>query len=162
MAKVEIIERLNSAYQKLDAELDKVNEEECRIKELEGNVSVCDIVAYQIGWGKLLLGWESAEQKGTKPAMPAPGYKWNQLGSLATSFYAEYSNLPLSQLRSEYKNVVEQILNMIYNMSEEELCTLQKRQWAGDKWPVTKWIQVNTIAPYSSARRKIRHWKKHS
>lgn len=157
--KVEFLEKLRVASSKFETELLDIDEKRSRDRELEGGVSVCDVIAYQIGWGKLLLGWELAEKNQEILSMPDKGYKWNQLTALAHSFYDTYKNFTLAQLLGEYKKVVQEIQAMISSMSEEELFTLQKRQWAGDKWPISKWVQVNTIAPYTAARRKIRKWK---
>jgi hypothetical protein len=140
--------------------LNEVNEYASRLQELEGQVSVCDILAYQIGWGKLLIGWEAAEKNGLKPAMPAEGYQWNQLGVLARSFYQTYQNFSLMELKREFEKSVQHILQWIDAMNEEEIWHLNQRHWTGNKWPIGKWIQVNTVAPYTSARRKIRVWKK--
>ena len=51
-------------------------------------------------------------------------------------------------------------LAWIDELSDEELFVPQQRRWSGDKWPLVKWIQVNTIAPYNSARTKVRRWKR--
>lgn len=159
-AKWEFREKLLIAYQKLVKEVHDIDERASRRVELEGNVSICDVIAYQIGWGKLMLGWEAAEEKGQKTPMPAEGYKWNQLGLLAQSFYKAYQHVSLKELLNEFDKIVQLILKWIDALSEDELFSLQQREWAGDKWPLAKWIQVNTIAPYSSGRKKIRSWKK--
>jgi len=120
----------------------------------------CRPLAYQIGWGKLLLNWEQEEKKGKTPVMPAKGYKWNELGSLAQSFYERYQNKDIVYLRKEFSKVVKKIEGLIESLEEDELFSPHQREWTGDKWAMVKWIQVNTIAPYKSARTKIRRWKK--
>ena len=49
------------------------------------------MIAYQLGWMELLLGWERDERAGKEVITPAPGYKWNQLGGLYESFYQRWS-----------------------------------------------------------------------
>lgn len=151
-----LAEELKKAFQKLDEAFSKVPVDISRSAHLEGGVSACDIAAYQIGWGKLLLSWEEAEKLGCIAEMPAPGYKWNQLGPLARSFYSTYQDYPLSKLRIEYAKVVDEILALISNLTDEELFDIKKRRWTGEKWPMAKWIRVNTIAPYTSALKKLR------
>ncbi len=158
--KIELLSNLNQAYEKLDAEFDTVESEYERDCDIEGGVSCCDIVAYQIGWGSLLLGWEKQELAGKTPKMPAPGYKWNQLGELANSFYEEHSKKSLQQLRDEFSELRQVLVNWIKSLSETELFQPHQRFWTGDKWAIVKWIQVNTVAPYRSARTKVRRWKK--
>ncbi len=158
--KEEAITNLRLAYQKLDAEFENLDSNKTRIKDIEGNISACDILAYQIGWGKLLLSWEKDELNGKKVIMPAKGFKWNELGRLANSFYLHYEDKDLKYLRKEFKKTVDKIENLIILLPGEEVFIPKHREWTGEKWPMMKWIQINSIAPYKSARTKIRRWKK--
>jgi hypothetical protein len=158
--KNELLSNLRQAYVKLDAEFDAIDLEYERINGIEGNVSCCDIVAYQIGWGNLLVGWEKLELAGKIPEMPAPGFKWNQLGELAKSFYEEQSKISLQELRKEFAELYQVLVDWINSLSEKELFQPKQRHWTGEKWAMVKWIQINTIAPYRSARTKVRRWKK--
>lgn len=158
--KEELIKKLTAAYEKLDDEFEALKEEDSRRKEIEGGISACDVIAYQIGWGNCLLFWETSEKAGIKPEMPADGFKWNELGKLASSFYKTYESMSLKELRAKFEETVNNILGLIEGMTEKELFSIGHRKWAGEKWPIVKWIQVNTIAPYSSARTKIRRWKR--
>lgn len=141
-------------------EFNEIKPSATRSRAINGGISVCDIVAYQIGWGRLLLGWDKEELDGKNPEMPAKGFKWSELGRLAQSFYKSSEKKSLVTLRREFKDVVEETSDWINKMSAGELFKLGRRKWAGEKWPIVKWIQVNTVAPYSSARTKIRRWKK--
>lgn len=158
--KSELLKKLEESYKKLDSEFEGLPNSDCRRKAIQGDISACDILAYQIGWGQLLLGWEKSERAGETPEMPSDGYKWNELGSLAKSFYEKYHKKSLETLRADFKKTVVDISAMIEKLSEKELFVPKQRNWTGDKWPMVKWIQVNTIAPYSSARTKMRRWKK--
>ena len=158
--RAEVLHNLRQAYEKLDAELDVVDPERERECGIEGDISCCDVVAYQIGWANLLMGWDRKEQEGTPPVMPAEGFKWNQLGELAQSFYRRESDKTLGELRREFRGVFGALVGWIESLTDQELFVPHQRQWTGEKWAMAKWIQVNTIAPYSSARTKIRRWKK--
>jgi hypothetical protein len=158
--KDELLSILRQAYVKLDAEFNTIELEYERCDGIEGNVSCCDIVAYQIGWGSLLVGWEKIELAGKTPEMPAPGFKWNQLGELAKSFYEKQSKKSLQQLKKEFTELYQVLIEWINSLTEKELFQPKQRDWTGEKWAMVKWIQVNTIAPYRSARTKVRRWKK--
>lgn len=158
--KEEAIHNLWDSFQKLDQEYEVLNQESTKVKGLEGNISACDLLAYQIGWGKLLLSWERDESKGKVPNMPAKGFKWNELGSLANSFYLQYQDKDINYLRKEFKRTVKKIEQLILSLSNEDVFTPKQREWTGEKWPMIKWIQINTIAPYKSGRTKLRRWKK--
>ncbi|MCP3675671.1 MAG: ClbS/DfsB family four-helix bundle protein [Gammaproteobacteria bacterium] len=159
-SKHEVLQNLELAYIKLDAEFDAVLPKFERTPDIEGSISCCDVLAYQIGWGKLLMSWEQLEKSGEVPEMPAEGFKWNQLGLLADSFYKEYSAFTLNQLREEFAALQGQLSDWVYSLTETELQEPHQRRWTGEKWAIVKWFQVNTIAPYKSARTKVRRWKR--
>lgn len=158
--KNELLEKLHQAYNKLDAEFETINSTQSKQKKIEGSISCCDILAYQIGWGHLLLSWETSELKGKTAVMPSPDFKWNQLGELANSFYAHYKNHSLDELRSIFMQLYKKLSTWIKNLSDDELFKPHSRYWTGEKWAMVKWIQINTIAPYQSARTKVRRWKR--
>jgi hypothetical protein len=157
--KIELIHAIITEYEKLRAELETIPDNLAHKNTLEKGGSVCDVVAYQIGWGTLLLGWHSVGKKGDIPVLPAQGYKWNQLGSLAQKFYADYSNKSFKQLLSLFDETVRNILKMVHEQSEVQLYEIGVYAWTA-KWPLGRWINVNTSSPYKSARAKIRAWKK--
>ncbi len=158
--KAELLHHLRHAYEALDAEFETVDPSHEREEGLEGGISCCDLIAYQIGWGTLLMGWETEEAEGRMPVMPSPKFKWNQLGPLARSFYHQQSGKSLDQLRHDFADLVQALGCWIDSLSEQELFVPHQRQWTGEKWAMVKWIQVNTIAPYRSARANIRRWKR--
>jgi hypothetical protein len=158
--KIELLDNLKQAYQKLDSELDSVDSRSERLKQIDGDISCCDVLAYQIGWGHLLLGWEQQEANGSIPTIPAEGFKWSQQKELAQSFYQANSDKTLDQLREEFSECYDAIVAWIDSLTDEELFIPKQRNWTGEKWAIVKWIQVNTIAPYRSARTKVRRWKK--
>lgn len=158
--KTELLQKLKQAYEKLDSEFDAIDSSHERITGIEGNISCCDIIAYQIGWTNLLIGWEQQESEGKMPEMPAKGFKWNQLGELSKFFYKQGSEKSLSRLRAEFKEVCQKLVDLINTLTDKELFEPHQRKWTGEKWAMVKWIQINSIAPYSSARTKIRRWKK--
>lgn len=158
--KKQLLQNLQTAYQKLDAEFDAIPESLSRQKGIEGEISCCDLLAYQIGWADTLMGWEKAEQQGQTPTMPTKGFKWNQLGELATHFYQVHTNATLPELRAQFAQRQTELTEWIDALDDSELFQAHQRQWTGEKWAMVKWIQINTIAPYQSARTKLRRWKK--
>lgn len=105
----ELLSSLQAAYAKLAEEAAQVPPELERDPGIEGGISPCDLIAYQIGWGRLLLSWDSTEAQGGIAQMPAPGFKWNQLGLLARSFYQEQQGQTLKQLLATFAALVGHI-----------------------------------------------------
>ena len=55
-----------------------------------------------------------------------------------------------------------QICTWLETLSEQELFEPNQRRWANNraKWPIWKWVHINTVAPFTNFRTHIRKWKK--
>lgn len=140
------------------------------IKEAQKDVMVEEIdrtpvqmIAYQLGWLNLLMNWDRDELTGKEVTTPALGYKWNELGGLYQSFYTQYENYSLSELKNEYIETVAKFVEWVDSFTEKEIFEQDVRKWASSipsKWPIWKWAHINSVAPFKSFRTKIRKWKK--
>lgn len=130
--------------------------------EWKGAIVLAEILAYQLGWLNLVMKWDRDEKAGETVITPSPDYKWNQLGGLYQSFYHTYATYSLDELRSLFKETEQQWQNWIDSLSDEELFTQGVRNWTGKnpRWPMVKWIHINSVAPFKTFRSKIRKWKK--
>lgn len=95
--KNELINAITLAFRKLLDDYSSIPEDLSKTIGIDGNVkntkiSVCDTLAYLIGWGKLVLKWYSLKSQGNNVDFPQTGYKWNQLWLLAQSFQKEYQD----------------------------------------------------------------------
>ena len=121
------------------------------------------MLAYQLGWMDLLLGWERDEQAGREVVMPAPGYRWNQLGGLCSTFDDQWRDASIPRLREAFRDRVDGVVALVASLSQDELFTSGQRAWASSTpsaWPVAKWVHINTVAPFTSFRTRIRSWKR--
>ncbi len=126
-----------------------------------GKVSVADLLAYQIGWGRNLVRWYEAGLQGKMPDMPGDGFlKWDY-AAIANHFYQKYAYDHSEQQVKEFQQVVLRILEIIEieqrtghldQIGVWDWCTLA----SGKQWPLCKWIQINTVAPYKRAIQLIK------
>ncbi|ADZ91677.1 ClbS/DfsB family four-helix bundle protein [Marinomonas mediterranea] len=128
---------------------------------VEGNIkgtsiSVCDTLAYLIGWGKLVVKWCDHYNDNQAIDFPETGFKWNQLGLLAQHFHIEYKNWKYNDLLEEFEEVISTILAIISRLSDDELY--------GDDWyenyTLGRMIQFNTSSPMKNIRTKVRRFRK--
>lgn len=117
------------------------------------------ILTYQLGWLNLLMRWDREEEQGIDVITPAQGYKWNNLGGLYDFFHETYEEYSLDELIKEFYTTLQEFLKWIDHFSEDELFGENQRAWASStpsKWPVWKWIHINSVSPFTSFRGKIR------
>ncbi|WP_310831402.1 ClbS/DfsB family four-helix bundle protein [Paenibacillus pedocola] len=162
-SKQNLTETIHTLYLLLDAEFAEINDNHKDLRIPEVDRTPAEMIAYQLGWLHLVMGWDKAELEGHSVCMPSPLYQWNQLGGLYQSFYTEYAAYSLAELRELFRQAEQQWLAWIGTLTEEELFTQGIRGWTGskDNWPMVRWIHINSAAPFKSFRAKIRKWKKH-
>lgn len=160
--KTELIEAVQKNYLLYDSEFNDISEGEKDLLKPGIDKSPAQNLSYQLGWTNLLLQWESDEKKGMEVQTPALGYKWNNLGGLYQSFYSHYETYSLHQQRELLKNQVKEIIEWIESLDHETLFIPEQRKWAttSARWPVWKWIHINTAAPFKNFRAQLRKWKK--
>lgn len=160
--KQELIDTICDKYKKYIAEFEDIPEElrNKRIKEVDKTPS--ENLSYQLGWINLLLNWDKKEQAGLDVQTPAEGYKWNNLGGLYQSFYITYGKYTLKEQLEQLSVAVNKLDTWLNTLTDQELFDPRQRNWAMNKseWPVWKWVHINTVAPFTNFRTKIRKWKK--
>ena len=78
-----------------------------------GKVSVSDLIAYQIGWGKCLIRWYETGIQGKMPEMPGEGFStWDYLG-IAQHFYQKYQYDGGDRQMEIFHQVVLRILQIV-------------------------------------------------
>lgn len=144
-------------------EFEAITEDQTDLRLEEVDRTPAEMLAYQLGWLNCLRQWEADELAGKPCIMPAPGYKWNQLGNLYQDFYRQYTSYSLNELQQLFQEAVHNQIEWLNGLSDTELFSPAGRKWAAStpsNWPIWKWIHINTVAPFKSFRTKIRKWKK--
>ena len=158
----ELIDEINKTYDLFVAEFSDVKNEDIHKRCDSVDKTPSEMIAYQIGWLYHILQYEKDELAGKEVITPAPGLKWNELGKLYQIFYNTYAKDDLKTLLKKFDDAKEELVTWIDSLDEKTLFELDQRKWAYIKagWPVWKWIHINSVAPFSSFRGKIRKWKK--
>lgn len=160
--KQELIQAIKIQYKKYIEEFANIPENKKDLIVEGVDKSPSQNLSYQLGWLNLILEWEQAEKQGIDVKTPTPDYKWNQLGGLYQSFYKKYGNIALKKQVEELNVLVEKFIVWIDSLSETEIFEVGQRKWATTtaRWPLCRWIDINTVSPFSTFRTKIRKWKK--
>jgi hypothetical protein len=159
---------IQKTYNALRDAVSKIDTDSYCKKNIEwtsGKVSSADIIAYQIGWGTALLEWYHAGIANRKIEMPGHGFSTWDYAGLAAYFYQKYGNTHPHEQLKQFHDVVQKIISIIEK--EYETGNLEKIgvwQWctlkSGKAWPLSKWVQVNTVAPYKRAVTSLKKIKK--
>lgn len=157
--KAPLSNEIYDAYQKLINAIEHIPQAQRAIKNIPftaGIVSIADIISYQIGWATLLIGWYQAGITGKMPQMPGDGFdSWDYTG-LAQHFYTKYHSDGGKKQLQQFHELVQEIIDIVETEYQSEnleklgiwhWCTLK----SGKQWPLSKWIRVNTVAPYKRA-----------
>ena len=159
--KAELQKSITLAFDNILADYSSIPAEFSRKIGVTGNVkgtetSVCDTIAYLIGWGKLVLKWYDLKSKNQAVDFPETGYKWSELGQLAQYFHAQYAEWPYEKLLEEFAVTTMNILALIASLNNN---TLYGETWF-KKYTLGKMIQFNTSSPMANMRAKVRKFKK--
>lgn len=163
-----LAQNIQKEYNKLITLISHISPQDHLLKKIEGtgvNISIADLIAYHIGWGTLLCNWYQTGIKGQLPQMPGDGFtKWDYVG-LARHFYEKYhydgGNKQLHAFAVLMQNIIAIVKHEYKTGNLDKIgvwdwCTLQ----SGKKWPLSKWIIVNTVSPYKKSYTMIRKFKK--
>ncbi|EBF7355962.1 ClbS/DfsB family four-helix bundle protein [Salmonella enterica] len=161
--KAELLTAIEKEFGKLISYINVIPSELTTVKSMEGHakgteMSVHNLVAYLLGWNKLVVKWLTNDEKGLTIDFPETGYKWNQLGLLAQKFYSDYSELSYQSLSSELQAEKEKIVTFINKRTDGEL---YGKPWYG-KWTMGRMISFNTSSPYANANGRLRKWAKNN
>lgn len=125
-----------------------------------GYVSVADLIGYQIGWGKRVIEWYETGIAGQTITMPGDGFNtWNYI-AIAKHFYKAYQYDADCQQEKIFHNTTKRIIEIVEtefksgNLDKEGVWPWQQLG-SGKWWTLSKWIRVNTVAPFKRARAAV-------
>ncbi|MBO8135634.1 MULTISPECIES: ClbS/DfsB family four-helix bundle protein [Dickeya] len=161
--KSDLLSAIDKNFNKLIGYLSAIPPELTSDKSMDGHakgteMSVCDLVAYLLGWNTLVVKWITDDARGQPVDFPETGYKWNQLGLLAQKFYMDYKELNYPSLINNLQSAKDEIVKLIDERTNEEL---YGKSWYG-KWTMGRMISFNTSSPYANANGRLRQWAKNN
>lgn len=87
---------------------------------------------------------------------PETGFKWNELGRLAQTFYRDYEGLSYPALLQRLAAARGHIIELVEARSDLQLYGCL---WY-EKWTLGRMIQFNSASPYLNANGRLRKWLK--
>ncbi len=159
--KQELLKALETTSLLLKQEFGAIPVSLARKKNMPGHakgslMSVCDLLAYLIGWGELVLKWDKLKENNATVDFPETGYKWNELGLLAQKFYSDHASKSFEELAVQYDKTLAALVALVNQKTNRQL---YGAPWY-ERYTLGRMIQLNTSSPWQNARLRLRKWKK--
>ena len=154
-SKKDLLSAIKKERSALNTYLENIKPEQMVEPNRVGNWSVKDVLAHLFEWMQMCEGWYKAGLRNEIPALPAPGFKWNQTPQLNQHIYEKYKDMPLSEVLAQFETSSREILEVIQNLSNEELFTAGHYAWTKKNTLGTYMVSA-TSSHYLWARKEIR------
>lgn len=152
--RAELTELITTAFAKLRAELDAAGRELPELPCVDA-WSVKDLLAVRAWWTESVVDWVESGRRGEAPITPAAGYRWQETPRLNADLVRAARKQSYRKIRSRLERGVERVLATIDALDDEELLGTGAFEWAG-RWPISRWLSINTARQYTTARTFIR------
>jgi hypothetical protein len=152
--RAELIDHLTTSFARLREELDGAGPRPGGIPCVD-DWSIKDLLAVRAWWAESVVEWVEAGRRGESPTTPAPGYRWSETPRLNADLVRKARRQSYRKIRQRLDLGFESALATIDALSDAELLEVGIFDWAG-KWPIARWVSLNTARQYTTARTFIR------
>ena len=153
--KAELLADIQDARQKMEKKYGGLTPAQMVCPCSMGDWSVKDILAHLVDWEQRFIVWYQAGLKGETPQTPAPGKTWRDLPEINHQGYLAHRNESLEEVLANSTSSYDQIMTLVYGMTEEEIFSPKVYPWTGDS-SLLGFIAANTSSHYRWAIRNIR------
>ncbi len=121
MNKSQLLAAIHKDYAALEKFLAPLSAGQLSAPNAPGVWAIKDILAHLYEWQQMFFKWYQSGQRGDVPAVPAPGYKWNQLPALNQAIYEQYRNLTPEEALHLFRESHQKTVRFIETLSEADL-----------------------------------------
>ncbi len=152
--KVDLLAIADIEYTKLWAMLTDLDEGVALAKDDE-DTSIKDVVAHRAHWIDLFLGWYADGAAGREVAMPAPGYKWNELVRYNAELRATQHDLGWAEAMERLEDGHHRLVQFLDGLDDAALYG-GPMPGASNEWATGRWAESAGPSHYRSAAKYIR------
>jgi hypothetical protein len=117
--------------------------------------TVKDLLAVRAWWTDSVMDWVAAGQRGDRPIVPAPGCRWSETPRLNATIVRISKRESYRSVRKRLQTGYERISPTVESLNDRQLLKTGVYPWAG-RFPVSRWIAINTTRQYQTARTFVR------
>ncbi len=156
--KAELIERIEEEHRAFVELVDGIPQRRHKEEGVWGDGwNIHDLLAHLMAWEQMFLRWHRQGRAGETPALPAPGYKWNETPRLNEAIWKRYRRRGMKTIRREFDASYEEILGVARSMTEAELFERGHYAWT-KKNHVVSYLGANTVSHYRTASKIFKRW----
>lgn len=153
-SRIELVNMTRSAFEKLRTELDAAGPRAGSLRCVD-DWSVKDLLAVRAWWTRHVADWVEAGRRGETPVTPAAGYGWSETPRLNNDIVERSRRESYRSVRARLERGYDRVMKIIDSLNDRELLQVGVFRWAG-KYPISRWISINTARQYSTARTFVR------
>ena len=154
-SKQELLSAIEKERPALEKFLETLTPEQMTVTGIVGEWTVKDVLCHLIAWEQMCLSWYRKGLDGEMPAVPAPGFKWNETPQLNQKIYEEHRDWPLEKVLNRFQESHAEILGVIRSLPNETLFTPGKFAWT-NKNTLGTYLVSATSSHYLWARNECR------
>jgi hypothetical protein len=136
--KTQLQAAIQKEYNALEKILATLTPEQMAFTTAPGVWAIKDVFTHLYEWHQMMFTWYETGLRSEMPALPAPGYKWNQLPALNQHIYEKYRNLASVQALALFHESHQKMVQFIETLSDADLTTPG----------LYKWMNQNTLMSY--------------
>lgn len=145
--KIQLLATIQKEYNALEKFLTTLTPEQMTYSSAPGAWAVKDIVIHLYEWQQMLFTWYESGLRGEIPAIPAPGYKWNQLPALNQHIYEKYCDMDPGQTLALFRKSHQKTIQFIEALSDADLTTPGLYKWMNQN-ALIAYLNSTTAAHY--------------
>jgi len=150
----QLLDQVTTSYDRLRRLLDEGGDPLATLTAVD-NWSVKDLLAVRAWWTESVLKWIQAWRRGQRPVTPAPGYQWRETPRLNDDLARAARKASYRSIRRRLDRGYRRVIATIDALDDLELLRVGTFPPAG-KWPVSRWISINTARQYTTAAAYVR------
>jgi hypothetical protein len=152
--RAELVAQLDESYGKLRSEI-KHGGPRLGSMHCIDDWTVKELLAVRTWWTEKVVAWVVEWRTGGSPVTPAPGYRWKETPRLNNDIARRARRESYASIRERLDKGYSEVLKLVDNLSDHELLDTGVFSGAG-ALPVRRWISLNTVRQYTTARSFIR------
>ena len=156
MTQDELIQKIESEWNNLQASLDGLTEEQMHRPGVVGEWTIKDILAHLTAWQTRLITTLFKAEKGFTPDTTESGQTVDQMNA---KFYREMKDRSFDQVWDDLDSSYHQLLSRLAGWKEKDLFDPGRFKWMKGE-PFAAYIAGDSYEHYAEHAAQIREWRK--